>query len=90
MLHALSHIGFTIPPQADAHWVGEAGPGPSYLDDNQGARNHWTTRNTVFETWNMLHSARRLVDACGVPAFGNRTANWELSVQDHPNPEYRA
>ncbi len=48
MLCALSHIGFTIPPQADAYWVGEAGPGPSYLDDERGAQNHWTTRNTVF------------------------------------------
>ena len=27
MLYALSHIGFTIPPQADAYWNGEAGPG---------------------------------------------------------------
>ena len=26
MLYALSHIGFTIPPQADAYWVGGAGP----------------------------------------------------------------
>jgi len=48
MLYALSHIGFTIPPQADAYWVGEAGPGPSYLDDERGAQNHWTTRNAVF------------------------------------------
>ena len=40
MLYALSHIGFTIPPQVDAYWNGEAGPGPSYLDDNRGARNH--------------------------------------------------
>ena len=90
MLYALSHIGFSIPPQADAYWVGEAGPGPSYLDDNQGARNHWTTRNTVFATWNLLHCARRLVDGGGVPAHGNRTTNWDLSDPEHPNPEYRA
>jgi len=90
MLYALSHIGFSIPPQSDAYWVGEAGPGPSYLDDNQGARNHWTTRNTVFATWNLLHSARRLVDSGGVPAYGNRTSNWDLSDPTRPNPEYRA
>ena len=89
MMYALSHIGFSIPPQSDAYWVGEAGPGPSYLDDNQGARNHWTTRNTVFAAWNMLHSARHLVDAGGVPAYGNRTTNWDLSDPEHPNPEYR-
>ena len=89
MLYALSHIGFTIPPQADAYWVGEAGPGPSYLDDNRGAQNHWTTRNTVFAAWNMLHAARRLKDHGGVPAHGNVTDNWDLSNPTHPNPEYR-
>jgi multimeric flavodoxin WrbA len=89
MLYALSHIGFTIPPQADSYWVGEAGPGPSYLDDNRGAHNHWTTRNTVFAAWNLLHAARGLVDAGGIPAHGNVTTNWDLSNPDHPNPEYR-
>jgi multimeric flavodoxin WrbA len=29
VLYSLQHIGYTIPPQADAGWVGEAGPGPS-------------------------------------------------------------
>ena len=90
VLYSLQHLGYVIPPQADAGWIGEAGPGPSYLDDNQGARNHWTTRNTVFATWNMLHSARHLVDSGGIPAYGNRTTNWDLSDPEHPNPEYRA
>jgi len=89
MLSALSHIGFTIPPQADAYWVGEAGPGPSYLDDERGAQNHWTTRNTVFAAWNMLHTARRLKDHGGLPAHGNVTTNWDLGSPTHPNPEYR-
>jgi multimeric flavodoxin WrbA len=89
LLYALSHIGFTIPPQADAYWVGEAGPGPSYLDDDRGAANHWTTRNTVFATWNLLHAARALVDAGGVPKHGNLTRNWDLGDAEHPNPEYR-
>ena len=89
MLYALSHIGFTIPPQVDAYWNGEAGPGPSYLDDNRGAQNHWTTRNTVFAAWTMLHAARRLKDAGGIPAHGTSTFNWDLSDPDHPNPEYR-
>jgi multimeric flavodoxin WrbA len=29
ILYALQHLGYTIPPQADAGWIGEAGPGPS-------------------------------------------------------------
>lgn len=88
LLYALSHIGLTIPPQSDAYWVGEAGPGPSYRDDNRGAHNHFTTRNTVFATWNMLHTARRLKDAGGLPAHGNVSNNWDTSDPDHPTPPH--
>src|SRR5215204_414806 len=37
ILYSLQHLGYTIPPQADAGWIGEAGPGPSYLDPDLGA-----------------------------------------------------
>ena len=33
VLYALQHIGLTVPPQSDSYWTGEAGPGPSYLDE---------------------------------------------------------
>ena len=90
ILYSLQHIGLVVPPQADAYWNGEAGPGPSYLDDDSGAeRNAWTTRNTVFATWNQLHLARMLKDSQGVPAYGNVSREWDLSRPDHPNPEYR-
>ena len=29
ILYSLQHLGYSIPPQADAGWIGEAGPGPS-------------------------------------------------------------
>ena len=90
ILYALQHIGLTIPPQSDAYWNGEAGPGPSYLDrDSGGQENAWTLRNTVFMTWNVLHLARMLKDAGGFPAYGNSTHDWNLSEPTHPNPEYR-
>jgi multimeric flavodoxin WrbA len=90
VLYALQHIGLTVPPQSDAYWVGEAGPGPSYLDPEAGGeRNAWTTRNTVFMTWNLLHMARLLKDAGGIPAYGNDTRDWNLAEPRHPNPEYR-
>jgi multimeric flavodoxin WrbA len=90
LLYALQHIGLTVPPQSDAYWTGEAGPGPSYLDaDGGGENNAWTSRNTVFMTWNMLHLARMLKDAGGIPAYGNSTHDWDLSDPAHPNPEYR-
>ena len=37
VLYSLQHLGYVIPPQADAGWLGEAGPGPSYLDPDSGA-----------------------------------------------------
>ncbi|HKJ17901.1 MAG TPA: NAD(P)H-dependent oxidoreductase, partial [Xanthomonadales bacterium] len=32
---SLNHLGYTIPPQADCGWIGEAGPGPSYGDPQE-------------------------------------------------------
>lgn len=32
LLYSLQHLGYSIPPQADAGWIGEVGPGPSYGD----------------------------------------------------------
>ena len=64
VLYSLQHLGYTIPPQADAGWIGEAGPGPSYLDPGSGGpENDFTNRNTTFMTWNLLHLARMLKDA---------------------------
>lgn len=91
VLYSLQHIGMVVPPQSDSYWNGEAGPGPSYLDgDEGGEHNAWTTRNTVFMTWNILHLARMLKDAGGIPGYGNNADDWDLSQPDHPNPEYRA
>ena len=91
ILYALQHLGYTIPPQADAGWIGEAGPGPSYLDpDSGGPENEFTQRNTTFMTWNLLHLARMLKDAGGIPAHGNQRSEWEAGCRfDHPNPEHR-
>ncbi|GGH21649.1 Multimeric flavodoxin WrbA [Cribrihabitans marinus] len=77
---ALNHLGYTIPPQADCGWIGEAGPGPSFgdqLEDGKraGFDNDFTRRNTTIMTWNLLHLARILRQAGGYPNRGNdRTA----------------
>jgi multimeric flavodoxin WrbA len=95
ILYALQHLGYVIPPQADAGWIGEAGPGPSYGDQrDDGSRvgfdNEFTRRNTTFMTWNLLHLARLLKDAGGIPARGNqREAFDDAEPFMHPNPEYR-
>jgi multimeric flavodoxin WrbA len=91
ILYSLQHLGYVIPPQADAAWLGEAGPGPSYLDPGSGGpENDFTNRNTTFMTWNLMHMARMLVDAGGIPAHGNQRSAWDAGCRfDHPNPEYR-
>jgi multimeric flavodoxin WrbA len=91
ILYSLQHLGYTIPPQADAAWLGEAGPGPSYLDEGSGGpQNDFTNRNTTFMTWNLLHMARLMKDAGGFPAHGNQRADWDAGCRfDFANPEYR-
>ena len=90
VLYALQHLGYTIPPQADAGWIGEAGPGPSYGDDGIGYDNDFTQRNTTFMTWNLMHLARLLKDAGGIPAHGNQRSEWAAGCRfDFPNPDYR-
>ena len=91
ILYSLSHLGCVIPPQADAGWLGEAGPGPSYRDPGSGGpENEFTQRNTTFMTWNLMHLARMLRDEGGIPAHGNQRSEWEAGCRfDHPNPLYR-
>jgi len=91
ILYSLQHLGYVIPPQADAGWIGEAGPGPSYGDDNRvGLDNEFTQRNTTFMAWNLMHMARMLKAAGGIPAHGNQRTAWDAGARfDHPNPEYR-
>ena len=82
-LYAMAHIGFMIPPQPDAGWIGEAGPGPSYGDQTEGSDvpagfdNDFTNMNTTFMTWNLLHTARWLKDSGGFPAYGNVASEWQ-------------
>ncbi|MDP5210339.1 MULTISPECIES: flavodoxin family protein [unclassified Microbulbifer] len=91
ILYSLQHLGYVIPPQADAAWVGEAGPGPSYLDPGSGGpQNDFTNRNTTFMTWNLMHLARMIKDAGGIPAHGNQRSRWDAGCKpDFPNPDYR-
>ena len=79
------------PTQADAGWICEAGPGPSYVDPGSGGpENDFTNRNTTFMTWNRLHLARMIRDGGGIPAHGNQRTEWDAGCRfDCPNPDYR-
>jgi multimeric flavodoxin WrbA len=95
VLYSLQHLGCVIPPQADAGWIGEVGPGDSYGDKQKdgsliGFDNDFTNRNTTFMTWNLMHLAKMLKDAGGVPAYGNQRSKWDAGARfDFANPEYR-
>ena len=95
ILYALQHLGYVIPPQADAGWIGEAGPGLSYGDERDdgtraGEDNDFTQRNTTFMTWNLMHMAHMINQAGGIPAHGNQRSVWAAGCRfDHPNPEHR-
>jgi len=88
LLYSLQHLGYTIPPQADAGWIGEAGPGPSYLDEGSGGpENDFTNRNCTFMTWNLMHLARMLKDRQGIPAHGNQLSLWEKGKTENSASE---
>jgi len=95
ILYSLQHIGYAIPPGADAGWIGEAGPGPSYGDKVVGGKragidNDFTNRNTTFMTWNLLHLAQMIKDAGGIPPYGNQRSKWDAGTHfGFENPEYR-
>ena len=83
VLYALQHIGYSIPPQADCGWIGEAGPGPSYGDDGAGFDNEFTRRNTTIMTWNLMHLAGLLKN--GFPRHGNQRSKLEDNLFGHPD-----
>ena len=91
MLYSLQHLGYSIPPQADAGWIGEVGPGPSYLDEESNAQeSDFTNRNTTFMTYNLLHLASMLKQNGGYPAYGNLPEEWKDGKRwAFENPEYR-
>ena len=68
-LFNLSHLGCTIPPNADTYWVGDAGPGPSYIEAH-GEDHPYTQRTTRWMAHNAVHVAR-ILKASPIPAEGN-------------------
>ncbi|WP_209403786.1 flavodoxin family protein [Pseudozobellia sp. WGM2] len=91
ILYSLQHLGYSIPPQADSGWLGEIGPGPSYLDEEADAQNNdFTNRNTTFMTYNMMHLAQMLKANGGYPSYGNSREQWDNGSRwGFENPEYR-
>lgn len=69
LIFGLSHIGFLIPPNVDAYWVGEAGPGPSFMEAD-GEKNEFTQNHVKMLAYNTIHIAKMLKNN-PIPAEGN-------------------
>ena len=76
-LFNLSHLGCTIPPNADTYWVGDAGPGPSFLDSG-GAEHPYTQKTARWMAHNLVHMAR-ILQATPIPADGNTVPGFTAS-----------
>jgi multimeric flavodoxin WrbA len=68
-LFNLSHLGCTIPPNADTYWVGDAGPGPSFIEA-RGWDSAYTRKTAGWMAHNLVHFARMLKER-PIPAEGN-------------------
>lgn len=58
-LFNLTHLGCTIPPNVDYYWVGDAGPGPSYIAA-EGERHLYTNRTARYMAHNLVWGALAL------------------------------
>ena len=74
-LFNLTHLGVAIPPNADTYWVGEAGPGPSFLDAG-GPEHPYTLKTASWMAHNVTHMARILKEH-PIPAEGNTVPGWQ-------------
>jgi len=58
-LYNLAHFGCTIPPNTDVYWVGDAGPGASFIEA-QGGLSPYVNRNIEMAAQNLIHGALML------------------------------
>jgi len=58
-LFNLAHFGCTVPPNTDCYWVGDAGPGPSFIEAG-GEKHPYTRRNAKLTAQNLIFAAKLL------------------------------
>jgi len=58
-LFNLSHLGCVVPPNSDCYWVGDAGPGPSYIEAG-GEKHMYTNKTARYLAHNTVFFARML------------------------------
>lgn len=58
-LYNLTHLGCMVPPNVDCYWVGDAGPGPSYVEAG-GDKHLYTNRTARYMMHNLLWGVNAL------------------------------
>lgn len=67
----LLHFGVTVPPNTDLYWVGDAGPGASYIEAG-GDLSPYVRRNADLTAINLLFAAKLL-----------RNNPYEINIAEH-------
>src|ERR671939_469070 len=61
-LFNLGHLGCTAPPNADCYWVGDSGPGPSFIEADGWNQSAYTRKTAGWMAHNVVPIARILRD----------------------------
>lgn len=69
LIFNLSQLGFSIPPNPLAYWVGNAGPGASYIEA-EGYKNEFTQTSAAIASHNLVHVAKMFKEH-PIPVEGN-------------------
>lgn len=77
-LYNLIHLGFVVPPNSDCYWVGDAGPGPSYLDAG-GPSHVYTNRGARLLAYNCFQMAETMRER---PLVTNLVAAQEEAIKN--------
>jgi multimeric flavodoxin WrbA len=86
----MTHLGFTMPPNCDTYWVGDAGPGPSFIEAG-GEKHPYTLKTAGWMAHNVVHMARILKEH-PIPAEGNTVPMammHEMTEEMEPGEEKR-
>ena len=74
-LFNMTHLGCVVPPNADTYWVGDAGPGPSFIEAD-GRDHPYTNKTSTWMAHNVVHLAR-ILKQNPIPPEGNTVQGWE-------------
>lgn len=88
-LFNLSHLGCVVPPNSDCYWVGDAGPGPSYIEAG-GDKHMYTNKTARYMAHNLAFFARLMKDNPIPTNLKQLIADAKAASQDDCPPRHGA